>query len=55
MNDAALPGVLLVLSLGAAVTALRCLADKLLISAAIYSVVGAALVAGACKAALDTI
>ena len=55
MNGAALPAVLLVLAMAAAIWALRCLADKLLISAAIYTVVGVGLVAGACKAALDAI
>jgi hypothetical protein len=55
MNGAALPGVLLVLALGSAVGALRCLADKLLVSAAIYTLAGAGLAVAAGKAALDAI
>ncbi|MEA2424441.1 MAG: hypothetical protein QOH13_851 [Thermoleophilaceae bacterium] len=55
MSDAALAGGLLVLALASALGALRCLADRLLASAAIYTVLGAALAAAAGKAALDAL
>ncbi|MFL5839611.1 MAG: hypothetical protein ACJ77Z_04070 [Thermoleophilaceae bacterium] len=55
MNGAAAPAVLLVLGLGSVLGALRCLSERLLVSAAIYCVLGAGLVAAAGKAALDTI
>jgi hypothetical protein len=53
-STAALP-VLLVLALAAALGALRCLADRLLVSATIYSLLGAALAVAAGKAALDAL
>jgi hypothetical protein len=53
MTDApAFAAVLMVLALGAVVSALRCLADKLLVSAAIYSAVAAGLAVVAGKALL---
>jgi hypothetical protein len=54
-SGAALPAVLLALALACALGALRCLADRLLVSAAIYSVLGAGLAAAAGKAALDAV
>ena len=54
-REAALAAGLLLLSLGSAIGALRCLADKLLVSAAIYTVLGAALAGAAGKAALDAL
>lgn len=52
-DSAVLPAVLLALALGSTFGALRCLADQLLASAAIYTAcsVGLALAAG--RAALD--
>ena len=56
MSDgAALATVLLVLALASAIGALRCLADKLLASAAIYALIGVALAAAAGKAAFDAL
>jgi hypothetical protein len=55
MSAGALAAVLLALALAAALGALRCLADKLLASAAIYAVLGVALAAAAGKAALDAL
>jgi hypothetical protein len=55
MNAAAAPAVLLVLALGSVLGALRCLAERLLLSAAIYSVLGAGLAVVAGKVALDAI
>jgi hypothetical protein len=55
MNAAAAPAVLLVLALGSVVGALRCLAERLLVSAAIYSLLGAALAVVAGKIALDAL
>jgi hypothetical protein len=51
----ALAAVLMVLALGAIAGALRCLADKLLASAAIYTTLAAGLAVAAGKAALDAI
>ena len=45
----------LVLALACVIGALRCLADRLLPSAAVYTVVAVSLVGGAAKAALDSI
>jgi hypothetical protein len=45
----------MVLALGAIVGALRCLADKLLVTAAIYTGLAAGLAVAAGKAALDAI
>jgi hypothetical protein len=55
MNAAAAPALLLVLALGSVLGALRCLAERLLVSAAIYSLVGAGLAIVAGKVALDAI
>jgi hypothetical protein len=55
MNAAAAPAVLLALALGSVLGALRCLSERLLVSAAIYSLLGAALAAVAGKVALDAI
>ena len=54
MSDA-LPGLLIALALASAIGALRCLADKLLLSAAIYTTAGIALAIAAGKAALDSL
>jgi hypothetical protein len=51
----ALAAVLTVLAVGTLVGALRCLADKLLVSAAIYTALAAGLAVAAGKAALDAI
>ena len=50
-----LPAVLLALATGAALEALRCLAEHLLASALIYAVGAAALAVWAGKVALDAI
>jgi hypothetical protein len=55
MNAAAAPAVLLVLALGSVLGALRCLAERLLVSAAIYSLLGAGLAVVAGKAAIDAL
>jgi hypothetical protein len=52
-GGAALAAVLMVLALGAVVGALRCLADKLLVSAVIYSTLAAGLAVAGGKAVLD--
>jgi hypothetical protein len=49
------PAGLLALALGSSVGALRCLAEHLLISAAIYAVAAAGLAAAAAKVTLDAI
>lgn len=54
-RDAALAIGCFVLALASALGALRCLADRLLASAALYTLVAIALVGGAAKAALDSI
>lgn len=54
-RDAAIATGCIVLALGATVGALRCLADRLLTSAAIYALIAAALVGGAAKAAIDAL
>jgi hypothetical protein len=54
-GGAALPAVLLVFALASAIGALRCLADRLLASAAIYTALGAGLAVAAAKVALDAI
>jgi hypothetical protein len=45
----------LALALGCVLAALRCLADRLLPSAALYTVIALGLVGGAAKAALDSL
>jgi hypothetical protein len=56
MTDSpALAAVLMVLALAAIAGALRCLADKLLVSAAIYTTLAGGLAVVAGKAALDTL
>ena len=54
-RDAAIATSCLVLALGATVGALRCLADRLLTSSAIYTVFAAGLVAAGIKIAIDAI
>jgi hypothetical protein len=56
MSDgAAILGGCLVLAFACVVGALRCLADRLLPSATLYTVVAIGLVGGAAKAALDSL
>lgn len=56
MSDSALfAALLLALALGSVLGALRCLADRLLPSAAIYTVLACALAGGAAKAAIDAL
>jgi hypothetical protein len=55
VSTPALTSVLTALALGAIVGALRCLADKLLASAAIYTTLAAGLAVAASMAALDAI
>jgi hypothetical protein len=55
VNAPTLAAVLMVLALGAIVGALRCLADKLLASSAIYTTLAAGLAVAAGKAALDSL
>lgn len=54
-QGAAIAAGCLALAAGSVVGALRCLADHLLPSAAIYTAIAVALVGGAAKAALDSI
>ena len=54
-QTAALATGCLALALACVIGALRCLADRLLPSAAIYTLVAVGLVGGAAKAALDAI
>jgi hypothetical protein len=54
-EGAAIASGCVALALGCIVGALRCLADRLLPSAALYTVVAAGLVGGAAKMALDAI
>jgi hypothetical protein len=54
-RDAAIATGCLVLALACVLGALRCLADRLLPSAAFYTVVAIALVGGAAKVALDSL
>ena len=54
-RDAAIATACMVLALAALVAALRCLADRLLTSAAIYTVLAAALVGGAAKVAISAL
>jgi hypothetical protein len=54
-RDAAIASGCVVLALASALGALRCLADRLLPSAALYTLVAAALVGGAAKVALDSL
>src|SRR4051794_4826374 len=54
-RDAAIATGCLVLALGCVLGALRCLADRLLPSAAFYTMVAVVLVGGAAKVALDSL
>lgn len=54
-HDAAIAAGCLVLAFASVVGALRCLADRLLPSAAIYTLVAAALVGGAAKVAINVL
>ena len=54
-RDAAIATGCLVLALGCVLGALRCLADRLLPSAAFYTLIAVGLVGGAAKVALDSI
>jgi hypothetical protein len=54
-REAAITTACLVLALAAAIGALRCIADRLLPSAAIYTVMAIALMAGAARAAIDAL
>ena len=54
-RDAAIIVGCFALALASVIGALRCLADKLLVSAAIYTLLAIALVGGAVKVAFDTI
>jgi hypothetical protein len=54
-SDAAILSGCLALAVGCVLGALRCLADRLLPSAALYTVVAVALLGGAVKAALDAL
>lgn len=55
MDEAALPAVLLLVAMGMAVGALRCLADQLLASALLYCLAAAASAGVAAKIALDAL
>ena len=52
-RDATILGACLVLALGAVIYALRCLSERLLPSAAIYTAVALGLLAFAARAAVD--
>ena len=54
-REAAIAVACLALALLAALGALRCIADRLLGSAAIYTAVALALMAGAARAAMDAL
>jgi hypothetical protein len=54
-RDAAIALGCFVLALACAIGALRCLADRLLPSAAFYTLIAIGLVGGAAKVALDSI
>ena len=54
-EPAAVAAVLLALALGSVLYALRCLADRLLPSAAIYTLIAVGLAGAAGKAALDAV
>ena len=54
-RDAAIATGCVVLALASVAGALRCLADRLLTSAAIYTALALALVGGAAKAAIDAL
>ena len=54
-RDAAIATACVVLALASVGGALRCLADRLLMSAAIYTLLAVALVGGAAKAAIDAL
>jgi hypothetical protein len=51
-RDAAISLACLALALGAIIGALRCMADHMLTSAAVYTVLGIALLGGALRAAI---
>jgi hypothetical protein len=55
MEEAAYPAVLLLVALGMAIGALRCLADQLLVSALFYCLAAAAAAGAAAKMALDAL
>jgi hypothetical protein len=55
MDDPAVPAVLLGVSLGTAIGALRCLADHLLVSALLYALASASAAVVAGKIALDAL
>ena len=54
-EPAAIATACVVLALASIVGALRCLADRLLASAAIYTLMAVALAGGAAKAAIDAL
>jgi hypothetical protein len=54
-RDAAIAAGCFVLALACAVGALRCLADRLLASAAFYTLIAIGLVGGAAKVAVDAL
>jgi hypothetical protein len=54
-KDASIAVACFVLAIGFAIGALRCLADRLLASAAFYTLVAIALVGGAVKVAADAL
>ena len=54
-RDAAIAVGCFVLAVGCAIGALRCLADRLLVSAAFYTLLAIGLVAGAAKVAADAL
>jgi hypothetical protein len=54
-KDAAIATGCLVLALGCVLGALRCLADRLLPSAAFYTLIAIGLIGGAAKVALDAV
>jgi hypothetical protein len=55
MGEGAVPAGLLLVALGMAIGALRCLADRLLFSALLYSLAAAVAAAVAGKLALDAL
>ena len=55
MREGVLPAVLLLVAFGMALGALRCLADRLLVSASLYCLAAAAAAGVAGKIALDAL
>lgn len=55
MGEGVLPAVLLLVAFGMAIGALRCLADRLLVSAALYCLAAATAAGAAGKMALDAL